>query len=239
MNPAITVILSCWKRPQNLAEQIGTLRRQSVSPTEVWLWSDKSDQNRDFDCGALDIDRLFINSTNLGVYGRFAVALLARTKYLAIFDDDVIPGFRYLENCLETIKSHPGIIAAAGLRFLSANYRPCERYGWAKRTPVVTEVDVGCNAWFLQRDWLPYLWLEPPFDWNNGEDMRLSYLAQKYGGIRTFTPAQPDDDRCGALRSLGKDDVALSSKPGHYELRSRQLQDQLRSGWKTVRSVSL
>jgi hypothetical protein len=188
----------------------------------------------------LGVDRVFQSSTNLGVYGRFAAGLLARTHYVAIFDDDTIPGRRYLENCLETMRTHPGILVGAGTQFTSASYLPRERYGWQGRTSNVAEVDCGGSSWFLERAWLAYLWLEPPFNWDNGEDLRLSYLAQKYGGIRTYTPAQAEDEMCGSLLlALGRDEVALSAKPDHYRLRSEQLVEQLKNGWRTVRGIQL
>ncbi|HET7503415.1 MAG TPA: glycosyltransferase family A protein [Kofleriaceae bacterium] len=240
MTAEITVILSSWKRPHNLVDQVAAMRAQTLPPREIWLWADTCDANRDADHDALGLDRIFRNSSNLGVYGRFAVGLLARTRYVAVFDDDTIPGRRYLERCAETIEQHHGIVAAAGVQFLQASYRPAQRYGWAVRTPVVTEVDVGCNAWFLERAWLAYLWLEPPFHWNNGEDMRLSYLAQKHGGIRTFVPAQADEDCVASLRpELGRDAVAISAGDEHYRVRTEQLIEQLRHGWRTVRSITL
>lgn len=236
----LTVVLSSWRRPHLLVEQVAAMRRQSSPPWEIWVWADSCAENAGFDYQPLDVDRVFRNSSNLGVYGRFAIALLARTVYVAVFDDDTLPGCRYLENCLETIREHRGIIAAAGVQFTRAGYRPAVRYGWALRTATVSEVDVGCNAWLLEREWLSYLWREPVFDWFNGEDMRLSYLAQKYGGIRTYTPPQGTPDLSGSVRgSLGRDEVALSGREDHYRRRSEQLVEQLANGWRTVRSVRL
>ncbi len=235
----ITVVLSCWRRPQYLEEQIKSFRQQSVLPSEIWVWADESSENRGFSYDGLAIDRLFRNGTNLGVFGRFAIALLARTKYVAIFDDDMIPEQDYLANCLSTILEYPGILAAAGIQFTSTSYRPCEKFGWMTRTASVMEVDVGCNAWFLETSWLKYLWMEPPFNWSNGEDMRLSYLAQKYGQLKTFTPAQENENECAAVRTLGWDHVALYATPEHYVTRQAQLEEQLRKGWKTVNQVEL
>lgn len=38
-------------------------------------------------------------------YGRFALGLLATTPYVAILDDDCLPGPRYFELCLRTINT--------------------------------------------------------------------------------------------------------------------------------------
>jgi Glycosyl transferase family 2 len=237
---SVTAILTSWKRPWYLPMQIASLRAQTTPPAEIWVWADTCDENRHFAHASLPVDRVFRNAGNSGVYGRFAAGLLARTRYVVIFDDDTIPGRRYLENCLDTMRASNGIIAECGVVFTSATYRGCERYGWDRRTTEVRRVDVGCHSWFLERQWIAYLWLEPPFDWGNGEDMRLSYLSQKYGGIVTYTPAQPTDDLCGSLfPHLGIDTVALSAGEEHYRLRTAQLVEQLGRGWQTVRGVRL
>jgi hypothetical protein len=236
----VTAILSYWKRPHNLRAQVSALRGQSAPPAEIWLWADTCDENRSYSYDDVEVDRAFRNSSNLGVYGRFAVALLARSQYVAIFDDDTIPGRRYLEACLAAIREQPGIYSAAGVQFLSAeSYRPCLRYGWAQRTSTTTRVDVGCHSWLLQRDWLGYLWREPPFDWSNGEDMRLSYLCQKYGGLPTYVAAQDCDETSGSLlgTELGSGPEALSLTTEHYRLRTLQLIDQLKNGWQTIREI--
>jgi hypothetical protein len=236
----LTAVLSSWRRPQLLTEQVEALRRQSSPPAEIWVWADSCPENAGFDYESLGVERIFRNSSNLGVYGRFAIALMARTRHVGIFDDDTMPGCRYLESGLQTVRERRGIVAAAGVQFTTASYRPAVRYGWARQTATVSEVDVGCNSWMLEREWLNYLWREPAFDWFNGEDMRLSYLAQKYGGIRTYTPPQGTPDLSGSVRgALGRDAVALSGREDHYRRRSEQLVEQLENGWQTVRGVRL
>jgi hypothetical protein len=212
----------------------------AAAATEIWVWADRCPENAGVDYESLGVERVFCNSANLGVYSRFAIGLLARTRYVAVFDDDTIPARRYLEGCLRTLEEHRGIVAAAGVQFTRASYRPAVRYGWARQTAEVSEVDIGCNSWTLERDWLNYLWREPAFDWFNGEDMRLSYLAQKYGGIRTFTPPQDSPEFSGSMRGeLGRDEVAVSAREDHYHRRSEQLVAQLAHGWRTVRGVRL
>jgi hypothetical protein len=212
------------------------MRSQSLSHLTLWVWADLCEANLKYDYRHLAVDRVFRTRTTLGVYGRFAIAMFATTPYVAIIDDDIICGSGYLENCLETLERYEGVIAAGGVRFLSNSYLPCERFGWEKRTCMVTEVDIGCNAWFLRKSWLPYLWLEQPYNWQNGEDMRLSYLAQKFGGIKTFTPAQSADRDCGSVEHFGKDAVAVSATSDHYKIRTMQLREQLRKGWRTMQS---
>ena len=48
---------------------------------------------------ASSFDRVLISSDNAYFHARFALALLAQTEYVAIFDDDSIPGPEWFENC--------------------------------------------------------------------------------------------------------------------------------------------
>jgi hypothetical protein len=63
---------------------------------------------------AARLDRLVLCSENAYFHGRFALALLATTEYVAIFDDDSIPGCDWFANCLETMARTPGILGTNG-----------------------------------------------------------------------------------------------------------------------------
>lgn len=238
--PSVTAILSSWRRPHLLADQLRTIRAQSAPPDQIWVWADACPENQGFDYTGLGIDRVFHSSSNNGVYGRFAAGLLARTALVLIIDDDAFPGRRYIENASGVVVDHGGIAVAAGVVFTTPRYRPCLRFGWPSGTPRVVEVDSGCQSWLLRREWISFLWREPPFNWSNGEDMQLSYSAKKYGNVRTYTPAQPDPELSGSTRpELGWDDVAVSARADHYDVRTAQLVHQLALGWTTVRGVQL
>jgi len=158
---------------------------------------------------------VFRNDHNWKFYGRFAGALLAETEHIAIFDDDTIPGSRWLENCLNTMETHEGILGSAGVILQGSTYNPHQRCGWPTHNPETTQVDLVGHAWFFKRDWLKYLWAEPPITWDNGEDMQFSYAAQKYGNINTYCPPHPPDDKelHGSIlgNELGIDDKATST----------------------------
>ena len=93
-NADITVILNAYRRPYNLKMQIEAIRNQTVKPKQIWLWINAHEDNEGFDFKSLDVDRVFHNDFNWKFYGRFAGALLADTEYLALFDDDTVPGSR-------------------------------------------------------------------------------------------------------------------------------------------------
>jgi len=244
----ITVILNSYRRPYNLKMQVDALRSQSIQPKEIWLWVNAHEDNKEWDYSDLGVDRVFHNDHNWKFYGRFAAALLADTDYVAIFDDDTIPGDKWFENCIDTMASSPGILGSAGVVLDGNRYVQHTRCGWPSQNPDITRVDLVGHAWFFKRDWLQYLWREKPTTWDNGEDIQFSYLAQKYGGIQTYCPPHPPDDKSmhGSTmgNELGIDNKATStnSSVSHQKFFSERdvcVQTAIRGGWKTVNGITL
>jgi hypothetical protein len=246
MNKNITVILNMYRRPQNMNMQIASVRQQTIKPNEVWIWKNHHDDNKSVDLNTFDVDRRFNNDFNWKFYGRFAGAMLAQTEYVAIFDDDTIPGNKWFENCLDTISKVNGILGTAGVILNSNMYVDHERCGWPSQNEQITRVDLVGHAWFFRKDWLKYLWMEKPATWENGEDIHFSYLAQKYGNIETYCPPHPKSDKMfhGSLlgMKLGTDSVATSnnitmSHKQFFSERDLCVQNAINGGWKTVRNI--
>ena len=97
-------------------------RNQTIPPKQIWLWINKHQDNDGFDFDSLNVDRIFHNDYNWKFYGRFAAALLADTEYVALYDDDTIPGSQWHENCLQTMGTHEGILGSAGIILKSKEY---------------------------------------------------------------------------------------------------------------------
>ena len=242
----ITVILNCYRRPYNLKMQIEAIRNQTVKPKEIWLWINKHEDNQDFDFSDIQVDKVFKNDYNWKFYGRFAAALLADTEYVAIYDDDTIPGSRWHENCTETMRTHEGILGSAGIILNGSKYVQHDRCGWPTRNREVTPVDLVGHSWFFKREWLRYLWQEKPVTWDNGEDIQFGFMAKIHGGIQTYCPPHPPEDQTlhGSIlgNELGIDDKATStnSSVSHQQFFSERdlcIQAGLKKGWITVRGV--
>ena len=244
----ITVILNAYRRPYNLKMQIEAIRAQTTKPTQIWLWVNAHEDNEGFDFKSLDIDRVFHNDYNWKFYGRFAAALLADTEYIAIFDDDTIPGARWFENCLSTMETHEGILGSAGIILHGNRYVQHERCGWPSQNAETTEVDLVGHAWFFKREWLKYLWQEKPTTWDNGEDIQFAFMAKIHGGIPTYCPPHPPNEPAmhGSImgNELGIDEKATStnSAVSHQQFFNERdvcVQTGIEKGWKTVRGVKL
>ena len=188
---SITAILTLYRRPYTLPEQAAALTAQTVPADNVWLWIN---HHPEIDEPPIPdpIQRTFRTDYNWKFYGRFAAALLATTEYVAIFDDDAIPGSQWFENCLATMESTPGILGTGGVRLSDRPYDfEVDKYGWVRPLTHSIEVDYVGQAWFFRREWLQYLWYDAPATWDNGEDMHFAYAARKYAGIRSYCPPHP------------------------------------------------
>jgi len=244
----LTVILNAYRRPYNLKMQVEALKKQTIKPKQIWLWVNDHPENNDFDFTTLGVDRIFHNDYNWKFYGRFAAALLADTEYVGIFDDDTIPGERWFENCFETTKNHEGILGSAGYIQTgprAMQYEP-ERAGWPRQNKETMRVDYVGHAWFFKREWLSHLWREKPPTWDNGEDIHFSYTTQKYGGLQTYCPPHPPEDKSlhGSLLGyeLGVDSKATSNNQAvshqqFFSERDNCINNSIIGGWNTVNSV--
>lgn len=246
-NPkGITVILNAYRRVEYLEEQIRSLRNQTVPPTEIWVWYNASpDQLQDV--SAL-VDRVVVSNTNWLFWGRFALGSLARTEYLAFFDDDILPQHRWLENCLNTIEAgYDGILGGSGVRLpLEGGYSSKSKAGWnGQQSDEVIKVDLVGHAWFLRKKHLQYMWRQEPYSWDNGEDIHFSYMALKYGGIETFVPPHPDSDqslwscRPDFGKIVGRKNVATFKTSGHRDVRSKIVDAYRADGWQIVEEQNL
>ena len=217
----ITAILNFYKRPHIIHEQLAALRDQTIPPKQIIIWRNFA-EGYDFpeDIRADKSIIIMDCSRNMGVWPRFAAGLLANTEFVAVFDDDTVPGRKWFENCLETMKRVNGLLGTIGMTFHpgSIQYNSfCHRIGWDGPQFDVHEVDMVCHAWFFRRAWLPELFnIVPDYDmmFRMGEDMGLSYAFQQIG-IRTYVPPHPpmDYDMYGShpekARQYGSDSVAI------------------------------
>jgi len=241
----ISVILNVYKRPHSLDKQIEAVLNQTVKikPENIHVWFNKSDIRQN-----LPINKnvkTYVTNWNSKFHGRFTIPLLIRTPYIAMFDDDTIPGNKWFENCLTTMKKHNGILGSSGVIINSKAYRPHSKAGWTgTHSDGTMRVDLVGHGWFFKQEWAKYMWYEKPVSWDNGEDIMFSYLAQKYGGINTFVPPHPESDRemWGNLPErdggLGNDNVAsFKINADHYGLRDLVCSKCIDKGWNTVHKI--
>tara|TARA_R100001509_G_scaffold36014_1_gene19187 strand:+ start:721 stop:1464 length:744 start_codon:yes stop_codon:yes gene_type:complete len=197
----VTVVLNGYKRNHTLSEQVNALQNQSVKVTDIMYWQNSA-PNVGYDLSSLEQAQahIAVSNINYGVWARFAHALNARTDYVCVIDDDTIPGDMWIENCLNTYETHPGLLGTIGLRFQNKSYavRSEDRIGWDTNNNVTEKVDIVGHNWFFARDLLSVLWRElPPIDHSFlvGEDIHFSHMIQKYTEYGTYVPPHPSDNK--------------------------------------------
>jgi hypothetical protein len=198
----ITVILSGYKRPYTLESQYEAITKQTVQPESVMLWVNIVDDINRYPESVINNCESFVSNGNYGTWGRFSVALNARTDYVCIIDDDTIPGEQWLENCVNTFNAQNGILSTRGIisdKEHDRTYPAPQSYkavGWCNPNEEITRVDMGCQSWFFPKPVLRAFWAEMPAmnPMNYGEDTHLSYVAQKYFGLNTYIPPHPKDN---------------------------------------------
>lgn len=234
----ITAILNGYKRPQFLKEQVEAIKNQTIKPKEIMLWINDNDN---FDKSITDGLITAHCNRNMGVWARFAFALNCTTEYICIFDDDTIPGDMWFENCLNTMKTHEGLLGTVGLVYKNPNdYFQNVRFGWPSSNPSTVEVDIVGHSWFFKREWLSTYWRELPPEGliTVGEDMHFSYMIQKYLGLKTYVPPHPENNRrlWGSLKGyeLGSERNALSFNRVNLDLMNVYHRQLMSKGFKLV-----
>jgi len=220
MKEDISVIFNCYKRPHALKMQYNALVNQTLQPKNIFIWQNKGDYDnfKPFDNEIAINCATSISNANFGVWARFAYALNCRTKYICVFDDDTIPGPKWLENCYNTIQKNEGLLGTIGVIFNDLNYNNYIRHGWANPNEETQEVDIVGHSWFFKREWLGAFWrdCDLPLHYLSGEDVHFSYCLQKYLGLKTYVPPHPKNDTAmwgsqyDSAMQLGVDKVAIS-----------------------------
>lgn len=227
----ITVILTVWRR-NNLEEQIIALHKQTVLPTKIFIYHCRFNIDPDLDLPEkYPLIEYQVNTDDLGYFGRFSLALHAKTPYVYILDDDVIPSEDWLQRCMDLCISKNCIISATGRIIPTMDFTPerpkdikqeyINRYFVGDNNSEFLEnyclsdtyVDFGCNSWFLKTDWLTYFWGVKPFTTTTGEDIHLSVSCLMFGGIRTLVPKQVNVNTSGNMKKYyGFDQFASWTK---------------------------
>lgn len=208
-NPQITnfdvsVVLNLYKRPENLQLQLDALSKQTLMPKEILLYQDGTSETVKIPDNIKDkFDFIEISPENKGVWARFDFAKrVAKSHYVCVFDDDTIPGSRWLENCMTEMLKQEGLYGTIGIVMKNPQKYPegfgknYFRVGWEGNLAHTAEVDFVGHSWFFKKEWLKYLF-EAPTQIQQcklcGEDMSFSYELLKHG-IKTFVPPHPKND---------------------------------------------
>jgi len=196
---SIICVLNTFIRPFTFEQQLNAVLSQTVPPKRIIVWNN----NPDFDLSKYrSVPNIIIiqSSMNLGVWARFfSLYYLLAGEYVCVFDDDTIPGNRWFENCLSTMKQYNALIGTIGVFFNKGDtYSVIKRYGWDGPSKDVKIVDIVGHSWFFKKEWVSTLIQEVPNIDERfltcGEDIHLSYILAKYLNIPTVVAPHPEND---------------------------------------------
>lgn len=241
---SIGVVLTVYKRPQNLEEQLKAVRAQTQPASKIFIWHN-SVPGIVLDPKLVEGLTVVTANPNMGVWPRFLIGMELGTKYVCVFDDDTIPGHRWFENCLLTMKTHRGVLGTVGVTFKNetrqGKYKgdSWTRVGWPNPNEKPVEVDIVGHSWFFERDWLRAYANEPRRGYSTcGEDYHLSVSAQKQLKLKTYVPAHPKDhtEWWGSLKGmqLGTDDAALYKITSETTKKAQTHSAYVSKGWKPL-----
>ena len=241
----VSVVLSAYKKPEALSEQIEAVKNQTLRPREIFLFQDGINGDYEIRFRPEIISQFtgtFTSPSNVGVWERFRYAMKAASEYVCIFDDDTIPGKRWLENCHFNAQLEDGIYGTIGIIVRDPDNYPkkCWRTGWRRPYAKTARVDFVGHSWFLRREYLGFM-----FDGTEkyqrfktaGEDMCLSFKALE-NGVKTFVPPHPynDTDLWGSLpecgMKYGNDRNAVSMNDSNINAMSEMMRVFSSDGWK-------
>lgn len=251
---SVTAVLNLYKRPENLPLQLERLSRQSLKPREIIVFQDgrgKGDSQVRLPGEFASRVKFFQAFDNIGVWGRFAAGLLAQSRYVCLFDDDIFPGERWLENCYASMLKRRGLYGGIGIVLEDTQSYPYNRFfrlGWDNPVEEITEVDFVGHSWFLETGLLAYLFAGGEefrrFKYV-AEDMFLSYSLRKHTGLPTLVPPHPRGEPelfssdPALAREKGGSREAVSLDPENLELMNRAFKMLISRGWKPVKKRNL
>tara|TARA_B100000674_G_C37972224_1_gene977522 strand:+ start:2155 stop:3588 length:1434 start_codon:yes stop_codon:yes gene_type:complete len=233
-NSSVTAIINLYKRYDSIPLIYYQLLGQTLPVSYIYVWVNSvTDKNKlDELRKQLPLARFIISDDNLGVWARFAYGLNNRTEYTVVFDDDTVPGSKWIENCIYHMDQKEALFGTVGLIYNSQKcYMDHRRIGWPSANPSPTLVDIVGHSWFFKTDWLRFYWYEfEPSSGNDfcGEDMHFSFALQKQG-IPTVVPPHPLEDKelWGSLKPVelgtGSEAISVSGKGSHMDVPLQRL----------------
>ena len=206
----LTVLLTVFKR-RTLRLQLEAIERQTIRPKRVVVF-----QNGNYRKLPIRLLRsrgvdYVLNSWNTKFFGRFAYLLSAETEYVAVLDDDVVPGVRCLENYLNQSRSLGAIIGGNGrIARTNSAVDDLNQPNDIGTRAAATLVDFVGHLWMFHKRNLFDMFSYEPVAYHTGEDMHLCFAAKLRSGVPSYVAAQPtpEDTADTSMNRFANDAVA-------------------------------
>lgn len=231
----VTTVLSVVERPEYLDSQIDAIKTQTV-PSDIFIiWRNNLDYSLPYPSVIYRNESKHFNS----LYGRFFNSLHIKTPYVFICDDDLLPGDKYLERCIDFSKSKNDniVISSFGVDFKTdtTKYEPLSRIDQDVFLDFPKKVDMGGQGWFMKTELLKLFLLYPFFKEESGEDIHFSFCL--FQAMVDIFVLDKDINNVGTwqdttLGERGLDDKAQWKQKQHNMIRNELVKHYVELGWK-------
>jgi hypothetical protein len=210
----LTVVLSAHRRPMRLRKQIDAIRTSSVSPAKVSAWVNPGGIN--FDEPTLSQVHTIRPSSDEGPWMRFWYGRRARTRFVAILDDDCLPGSKWLQNAMQRIHEmslagHPCVIAAAGYVFRGDDVATLSPIGPESPRLEENEVDIGRGGWVCEASMLTLFDAIEPIN-ERGWAYHMALAVQQAGGLTMVLPYDLHDRETWGMKEAPTRESSISAQ---------------------------
>ena len=218
--PRVAVLLTVHKR-KNLRRQLDSILGQTMQPESITVFQNGLFQRLPTRLLRRKGVDFVVNSANTGYFGRFAHLFNLEADYVAVLDDDIIPGERCLENYVNQAIELGGIVGGNG-RIARTNphlddlVQPPD----TGKREVATLVDFVGHMWVFEKRLLRDMFSVEPATTQTGEDMHLCFSAKKLSGVRSYVAQQvADEESCDITNNKLSSDEFSSFKSTPKPLR--------------------
>lgn len=230
-NDSWTAVITLWRRGDYLKEQLTAIMNQTITPDNIIIIQNESHltiDRKDFSQFNFTLIKSDLNS----LYTRWIIGYLSDSKYVCVFDDDVIPGRKWIELCIQTSNKYNALVGPSG-RIAQPGSQPAWKSIETQESGEDELCDWVCNSYFFQTSWIKYVVAADRYAGSQKtyDDIQLATTLKAFGGINTVVPGQPKKNpelNGHTKRQYGHDEHALwKRQPTEHMLSRSQMIDKL------------
>ena len=227
----VTTILTVTDRLEYLDTQLESINNQTIKSDIIVHWNNDSEYN-------LEYPSLIYRNQHKSkpLYNRFISSLNISTPYIFICDDDILPGKKYIERCLDFSKDKDVCIVSCGMNFKEGEtqYNVNKRIGQNTFLNSPTQVNMGGQGYFFPTSLLIKYCENKIHDTLSGEDIHLGYICW-LNNIPIYVLDKDKNDKDTwqdlTLGSRGDDDKAQWKYSTHKPIRNKLMKIYTDLGW--------
>lgn len=199
----LTVILRVHSRPGLFDRSIAHILASDAVIRRLWVVTNGSPHEEFFRARTVNLKEIsekievdyFSTTLEVGYYEGMLRALLTDTPFVAVIDDDMMIGTRFLSIAVHALltRKYTGLITARGKR--CGRHTMCSPHAlqdtiyWkdiGQSNGGGGAVDVPFSSYIAHASLFKELWREMPLTWKNGEDISIGASVRSFAKMRVL-----------------------------------------------------